>query len=107
MEMYAAFQKELYGRKVIWDNNGFIVYKPQEDGSMYLHSIYVDSSKRLKGAASILIEKVIFQEDPVSLSSYVDTSAKNFNESLKAHLAYGFNIIQTTESAIILYKELK
>jgi len=77
MELYAAFQKELYGRKVIWDDNGFITYEPLEDGSMYLHSIYIKPEKRLKGAASVLIEKVVFEENPTSLSSYIDTTSKN------------------------------
>lgn len=107
MEHYSNFQKELYGRETIWDDNGFVVYSPKGDGSVYVHAIYVKPESRKKGAASVLMEKIVFKENPTLFCSYVDLHTSNYNDAVKIHLAYGFKIYKATSDSILFIKELQ
>lgn len=105
--MYAKFQKELYNREVYYDDTGFITYSCLADGGLYLHNLFIEPSARLNKAGSKLTDKVIELVKPTCIVSYVDVTTANYNDSIKAHLAYGMNIIKTNETSITFYKDLK
>lgn len=106
MELYADFQKEMYNRKTLWNDVGFVVYEPMKDKSLYIHSIYIKPSKRKNKAGSKLMQELINLENPTLLASYVDKTSLVWEESLAVNLAYGFKIINENDTAYLLVKEL-
>lgn len=106
MDMYNRYCKEMYGRDVLVEEHGFIVYKIYEDNSLYIHAIYVDKDKRKEGYGRYLEQKVINKENPSSVFCYVDLTTNNPELSLKSILMGGYNIHNTTSETIILKKNV-
>ena len=106
MELYANYCKEMYGRDIISDEHGFIVYKAYEDRSLYIHAIYVNEGKRQDGHAYKLEKAVIDKENPSSVFCYVDLTTNNPDLSLSVILAAGYKVFNTTSESIMLKKEM-
>ena len=104
--LYAKFQKELYGRKIIENEYGFILYSKFDDGSVYAHSLYVVPEERSKGKGKELERQLIEKEKPTVIFSYIDLTTNNPSLSVKAHLAVGYKIFTANETAITMRKEL-
>jgi GNAT superfamily N-acetyltransferase len=106
MELYAAAQKELYNREVIYNNDGYIVFKPMQDNSMYIHMIYVARDKRKSNVGIKLLNTVIEKYKPKSIVGYVDLTTTNPELSISTHIHNGAKIIESTPTSITFYKEL-
>ena len=106
MKMYAEYCKEMYGRDVLVDEHGFIVYKLYEDNSLYIHAIYVDKEKRQKGYGRYLEEKIINKEKASSVYCYVDLTTDNPELSLKSILMGGYTVHSSNSETIVLKKDL-
>lgn len=104
--MYAQAQAELYGRSIHTTEGGFIIYKPFEDGSVYLHLLYVEPSKRQCGIGRQLTDEVIEKTGAKVVISYVDLTTNNPEVSVAAHIAYGMKIRNSDETSITFYKEI-
>ncbi len=105
--MYKEVQKELYDRDVYETEHGFIVYQAFEDGSLYLHLLYVKDNLRGNGVGTQIVDEVVELTKSKVLISYVDLTTKNPELSIKAHLGYGMKIRKSDETSITFYKELK
>jgi GNAT superfamily N-acetyltransferase len=106
MSLYGRFQAELYGRKIIENEFGFILYSKFDDNSVYAHSLYVLPERRHEGKGRELEEALIEREKPSVIFSYIDLTTNNPTLSVKAHLAVGYEIFSANESAITMRKEL-
>lgn len=106
MKLYEGYCKEMYGRDMLYNENGFIVYKFFEDGSLYIHSIYTSPESRGKGAYLEIEQELIDKVNPKSIFCYVDTTTSNPTLSLKAILKSGYSIFSTTTESIMLKKDI-
>ena len=106
MELYANYCKEMYGRDIITDEYGFIVYTAFEDDSLYIHSVYVTEEKRGTNYYTYLEDKVISKEEPTSIFCYVDLTTKNPTQSLKAILKAGYEIVDSNKESLMLKREI-
>ena len=102
--MYALYQKELYGREVFEDEDGFIMYSKYDDNSIYLHAIFVKPEKRRKGAGTNLEKKIIDSLKPSVAFCYVDLTTNNPTLSLNSILSAGYTIFSASEVSIVLRK---
>lgn len=107
MNLYAEAQAEMYGRSVISNNDAFIVYKLNEDKSLYVHTIYTRKESRKLGKGNELLQDLIKALNPVGLLGYVDLTTSNPELSISTHLHYGAKIIKSSPEALVFYKELK
>ena len=106
--MYAEFTKEQFNRETIEiENRGFIVFNNYDDGSCYIHILYVKPQFRSSGIGKKLEQMVINKYKPHTLYSYVDMKSINPEVSLQAIIGAGYKIEQTTEQSIVLKKELE
>ena len=103
--MYKAFQKEHYGRDTLNTDKGFIVYEHFDDGSLYIHVLFIKQEFRSRGSAKELEQILIDRFNPSSLHCYVDTTGKNPEQSMQAILGVGYKIQDVTNDRIILKKE--
>lgn len=106
MSLYGRFQKELYGREIIEDEFGFILYSKFDDNSVYAHSLYVLPEKRNEGKGRELEARLIEKERPSVIYSYIDLTTNNPDLSIKAHFGAGYSIFAANETAITMKKEI-
>lgn len=106
MKLYKEYCKEMYGREVLSEDKGFIVYTSFEDNSLYIHSVYVTEDMRGTNYYRELENKLIQQEKPTSIYCYVDLTTNNPTQSLKAILKAGYEITSSNKESIILKREL-
>lgn len=107
MSLYTDYCKEMYGRDVIVDEHGFIVYKLYKDNSLYIHAIYVDENKRGTDHYRRLEYAALSETQPDSVYCYVDLTTLNPDQSLRAVMKAGYKIYKSTPESIMLLKELK
>lgn len=107
IDLFVKAQKEMYGRDVIFDDYTYIVYKLNEDQSLYIHMIYTHPDKRKQGKGNELLQDLIAITKPKGLLGYVDLTTLNPELSISTHLHYGAKIIKSTPEALVFYKELK
>lgn len=105
-KLYRKYQAELYNRKVISNDNGFILYNVYNDDSLYIHGIYVDSDARGKNAAEKLEAELIELHNPKVITCYVDLTTNNPELSLKVILARGYTVYAADQYGIKLMREL-
>lgn len=106
MSLYGRFQAELYNRKIIENEFGFILYSKFDDNSVYAHALYVLPEERSKGKGRQLERLLIEREKPSVIFSYIDLTTNNPSLSVKAHLAVGYEIFCANETAITMKKEI-
>lgn len=92
LEQYSNCQFELYGRSTLVVDQGFIVYKAFEDGSIYIHLLYVEPEFRAMGVGGELANKLMEHTGSNTAYSYVDITTKDPEIALLAQLRYGFRI---------------
>lgn len=109
MSLYSFYLKEREGYEVVEAMGGFASYKILSPDEIYIRDIYVVPSERRKGIASELADLV----SDIGKNSHckyligsVCPGAFGATESLKALLAYGFQLYQSKENMIWLRKEL-
>jgi ribosomal protein S18 acetylase RimI-like enzyme len=104
--LYAEYIKERLNRSIVEDDKGFATYEFLGD-HCYVVDIYVKSEFRKSGVGSQylkIIEKIASDHGYSKLLGSVKPSAKGSNDAIKAHLAYGFNILSSTDDAIFFEK---
>lgn len=108
MSLYANYVKELCGKEVLENENGFVVFFPFNDG-LYIQDIYVVPAFREKNYASSLADQVAeiaISRGLKKLYGSVKPSNNNSTISLKVLLAYGFKLDSSVVDGIALVKEL-
>jgi len=106
LDQYLKCQKELYDRDSMVFDAGFIVYKLFEDKSIYLHLLYIEEDKRTQGLGTRLTDQLLAHTKAETAYSYIDTTTKNPETSLLAHLMYGFKIYSIEGNSInLIYKK--
>lgn len=105
---YANYRIEREGAIVIEDENGF-ASAIRLEGYMYIDEIYVIPEKRKSNIASNYADKIAIiakEEGYKKLLGSVDPKANGSTNSIKALLAYGFELLNINGSLIYLQKEI-
>ena len=106
MEMWKQFNKENYGRETIQTGEGFVVFKVFNDGSAYIHIMYVLPSFRRSDVATKLEQQIIKEYNVTCLTFYVDLTSDNKEESMKAILASGYKVDKLFSDKMTFYKKV-
>lgn len=107
--MWAQYQKELYGRESIINENGLITYQINGD-ECYIVDIYVRPEARRSTVGTTLANMVTAEAKTKGckyLSGTVSLAQKKPTESLKALLSYGFQVVASNETYLTLIKKLE
>lgn len=111
MSMWSDYLKEREGKEVLeFPDDGFIVYKVNQDKTCYIEHIYVVPNKRGLGVASMLCDEVEAKAKEAGcthLLGSVSPSAPGATHSLRVQLTHGFSLDRATENFILLSKEIK
>jgi len=105
--MYKAFQKEQFGRETIEQDEGFIVYNYYEDGSLYIHILYVKPEVRNTGIGYKLEQILIDKYAPKEIYCYVDLTSDNPELSMQAILGVGYKVWQSNNEKIVFKKTME
>lgn len=105
--LYARYAEEKYGLRTLETEFGFVTYKLTET-VCHVETMYVVPEARRQGAATRLMDLVAHDlPDSVRfLSCEVDTAAKHGEQSFVAVQSYGFEVLKTQGSQIIMVKYL-
>ena len=103
--MRRAFDKEQYDRDSIEiDGEGYVTYNKYDDGSVYVHHMFVTKEKRNKGIGKKLEMLLVKKENPTAIHAYVDLRAKFPEGSLLAFIMAGYKIEGATSEKILINK---
>jgi hypothetical protein len=108
MELLKAYYKERFGFDSIVDETGFISYTIQPPICV-IQDIYTHAPLRKAGKAWAKAEEVTRRAKEAGctqLWAEVQTRILNPTQSLKAILAYGFSLVESDSTRIILKKEI-
>lgn len=105
--MQEDFQREMYGRETINTEKGYILFNVYEDGSAYIHQLYIKPEYRKSGAGHELEMEIVRKYGVNKLACYVDCTSNNPEQSLLAILNVGYKIVNINGSNIEFFKELK
>jgi hypothetical protein len=105
MNLWRQFDKEQYDRDSIdIDGEGYVTYNKYDDGSVYVHHMFVTKEKRNQGICKKLEMLLVKKENPTAIHAYVDLVAKNPHLSLLAFIQAGYKISGATSERILIYK---
>lgn len=109
--MYFAYLKERVAHlDFIKKDHGFIVYTiSKPDDMIFVCEMYIEPRFRNARLGSNLVQRVEAIGVEAGLSamiSNIDLAAQNYKDSLRAALAYGFEISGTNGTLIYLFKEI-
>ena len=103
--MRRAFDKEQYDRDSIEiKGEGYVTYNKYDDGSVYVHHMFVTKEKRNQGIGKKLERMLVIKECPTAIHAYVDLEAKNPHLSLLAFIQAGYKISGANSEKILIYK---
>lgn len=108
MSMYADYAKERLSRETLETDYGFATYEFKDD-LCYISDIYVvPEARRSKVGSDIAskIEAIAKEKGAKKLLGSIVPAAKGSTGSMKAMLAYGFQIQSCHENFIWLEKEI-
>jgi len=95
----------------IQEECGFVVYTINaQEGSIFVRELYVAPRFRKTKVGTGLMKKVeeIAKKDNINVMvANIDLLAKNYKDSLRAALAYGFEISGTNHNMVYLFKALE
>lgn len=109
MSLWSAYYEETWGREIIEESWGFIMWH-YEGEICFLDEIYVVPEERTKGRARELCDRVtrIAQmEDKKKLICAVWPEQKVSSVSMSAALAYGFKLHSNDGRRVLLIKDLE
>lgn len=109
MSLYAEYIKEQTHGHIIETEIGFATYVFVDAETCYIKDIYVRPEYRLAHHASdisALIEDLAREKGCKRLLGSVVPSAKNGTRSLKVLLAYGFQLLSSSNDIIYFVKDL-
>jgi GNAT superfamily N-acetyltransferase len=107
--MYAAYVAETTHGHVLETEQGFATYVYPDDATVYVKEIYIHPDFRKRGVASAItdrIEEEAKQRGCSKMLGSVVPSAKGSTSSMKALLAYGFEIDSSSADFILLRKAI-
>jgi hypothetical protein len=110
MKKYAQYLKEKYNRKLVESKNGFIDYEIFDDGSMYIHTLYVDPKGRDEKASEgqMLEEYIIQKENPWVVYCDIDKQSNRWQSVVKLFMRVKkYKIEKEDEYKVVMYKELR
>lgn len=105
--LYARYVDEKYGLDTFETDFGFITYKCT-DTVCHVETLYVVPEARRQGAGTRLMD-LVRRELPDSvrfLSCEIDTGARDGEKSFLAVQSYGFEVLKTQGTQIIMVKYL-
>lgn len=108
MSLYAEYLKEREDFETIESEDGFIVYRIYGT-QIFIRDLYVKVEKRNQGEGTRLAHLLVEigkREGCTSLATSVCPTAGGSTVSLKAILAYGFELQRSTENLIFLQKKI-
>lgn len=108
MSLYSEYIKERAGIDTLETENGFMSYRIQGK-ECFINDVYVRPEHRLTGEGARMLGAVIAiaKEQGCSLlTSTVCPMAKGSTESLKAVLASGFSLWESTTNLISFKREI-
>jgi hypothetical protein len=105
--LYAQYVKEKYGQECIENEHSFVVYKITGRVCM-IELLFTDMKHRRSGHALSLMNNLVSAlPDTVKLlGCEIDTSAYNGLSSYAAVKSYGFELLNTRGSHIVMVKYL-
>lgn len=111
--MYAAYRLEIENVHTVFiDDIGFANYKFEENNSIYVQEVFVQSNIRgLKYAAKLTDMCIKDAEDNCdhkikTIYTTVAPTGKAADKSLRAITDYGFKVLKTDNELIYFYKEI-
>ena len=103
--MRKQFDKEQYDRDSIdIEGKGYVTYNKYDDGSLYVHHMFVTKEKRNQGIGKELEMLLLEKENPIAIHAFVDLDAKNPHLSLLAFIQAGYKINGASNGKIFIYK---
>jgi ribosomal protein S18 acetylase RimI-like enzyme len=113
MSLYAKYLTEKTEDMILEREHGFATYRIttdlNEQKTVYIIDIYVDSDFRKSGLASQMadeITEIAKKENCTKMFGSVVPSTKNSTASLSVLLAYGMKLNSSTNDFILFEKEL-
>ncbi len=107
--MLKQYLKELKGLDVYETEDGFILYKVQDE-HLYVRDIYVLPEKRKKGVAAEMADElaeIIKKSHGCTIMlGDVEPSNNSATDSIKVLLAYGMSVLEANDDEIIFYKHI-
>ena len=102
--MWKEFQKEQFNRETLECEEGFVTYSIYDDGSCYIHIMYVSPKYRSLGIGKRLEQILIKKHNLTSLSCYVDLTSQKPEISLRAIIGAGYKVVSASSEKIVLTK---
>lgn len=110
MSLYAEYILERTNDLIVETESGFATYRYINDNkTCYIVDIYTVPSERKKGAAALLADHIALEAKEkgcTELWGTVVPSAKGATASLRVLLAYGFELLSSTDNLIVFRKGL-
>jgi GNAT superfamily N-acetyltransferase len=109
LSLFGDYIRERLGKEIVETDDGFATYYFPEPGCCYIEDIYVRPEARRTGAGSRLADQVTeiaLSKGSDRLIGSVDPKAFGSTDSMKALLAYGFELHGTDGKLIYLKKEI-
>jgi GNAT superfamily N-acetyltransferase len=114
MRLWAAYEKEKYGRDYIEYREGgvtygIILYKMYNDRSCLISTLFVEDGFRNQGIGKSLEASLLEKENPRSLHCTIDKESDGWQIILTQFINNGYEFDESSKSDqyIPLYKEMK
>ena len=109
MSLYGDYLKERTNDQIYETEKGFATYRFIDDKTVYIIDIYVKPEDRKSGIASNISDYIVGLAKIRGCTKLLGTvvpSTKGCTNSLKALLAYGFELDSASQDIIILKKDI-
>ena len=109
LSLVTDYFKENYNSKTITDNETyFIIYDMHEDDSLYIRHLFIRREDRGKRSLCFVEDKIIKAENPEYIILKLEKSNKNWDRMAHIYIRrQGYNILDTNEKEIRLYRKVK
>lgn len=109
MSLYAEYVTERTNRKVIEDENGFIIYEYIPGEIVFITDFFVTKEKRRQRIGFNLVDKVVEQavkDGKTHILGSADLNAKNVLESIATIKAYGMTLCREASPTLFFSKPI-
>lgn len=106
--MFKQYFRELKNLEVYEEENGFVLYKIEEN-LLYIRDIYVKPENRKSKLAATMADKVAEFAKTLGCDTMigdVEPSNNNATDSIKVLIAYGMRVVEANDDEIIFAKEI-
>lgn len=105
MKLWGLYIAEREGADIIYNDDGFVTFKMQEDG-LYVIDVFVVKEKRKTGAVQELWDSLIEKIKPKIVYGMTDIAALNWKNSHAFMVKFGFTPYSQEGNTIYYYKEI-